>query len=285
MTATFQSRIAFIQAAEESKVLARKEIIDMRNELLKYSIRRATQLEALYRRISTSTNGRESVRDLSRVQAECTRMNERTLINSCEALEACRKLARLKSCALAKSNELACGVPQHPQHQAGIVMHPEVRDRTHLTPSVDKTAMNTTCYSQDVENISPYSQRNSTAADRLATTLRPAAARLWWDFACSVSINSARRLTIRRLNYLMKNQLKLKSVKDMYRRITGDVEYSDHPTRFQQFPLLRPSVSTTRFMRGLHDLGFDGDSLLLISSIDTEQQGIVTYTRFASVVS
>lgn len=233
MTVTFQSRTAFIQAAEDSKVLARKEIIDMRNELLKYSIRRATQLEALYRRISTSANARKSVGYLSQVQAECVRMNGRTLISSCEALAACQKLARLKSRALALSNELACRVPQHQQHPAGIVMHPEVRDRTHLTPSVDKTAMNTTCYSQDVENISPHSQRNSTAADRLATTLRPAVARLWWDFACSVSITSVRRLTIRRLNYLMKNQLKLKSVKDMYRRITVDVEYGDHPTRFQ----------------------------------------------------
>jgi hypothetical protein len=266
-------------------VIAQGEMVDLRNQLLKFSIRRASQLEALYRLISASANVRESVRYLSLVQAECARMEELTLIDSCEAIAACQRLARLKSRALALSNELACRVPQHQQHPAGILMHSDFRGRAHSTPSPSKTAMNTTCYSQDVENISPHSQLNSAAADRLATALRPALARLWWDFACGVSIASARRITIRRLNYLMKNQLKLKSVKEMYRRNTGDIEYTNPSIRFQQVHLSRPSMSSTRFMRGLHDLGFDGDSLLLISSIDTEQQGIVTYTRFASVVS
>lgn len=203
-----------------------------------------------------------------RLPSECS-TKERMSRTISHAIRACHHHHNLSTAAVSlqrKQTDLTCVHHRYDAefHPAGDLILASTHHPSASVPSLP-------------EEVSQTPRERDSAvllANAIQRLVHKSLSAVFRDLYCSISISSSRRLGLRQLADFLQRRLRVSSLKEAYCRVAGCSQSGEAP----------PFLSAMHFIKGLQEVGFRGDGVLIASTLDRDKTGFIKYVDFGAAL-
>lgn len=209
------------------------------------------------------------VRRFMLAQESVAQINSTMMASRGRAVQACVKLHSLFSRALTLRGQLVRVPELDDVHPAGI-LHTETVCRRAL-PSLQSSSRVLQDHNRMPSSPPGKPEHGAQLIQSVAAIVHSRLRRLLHSLYTYTSIQSTRHGNILAFSTFLRRELHVSSTKDAFHMIAS----SSHMSTRVPF-----EIPSTHFIKGLSDLGFSGDIILLASTLDPDRKGIISITSF-----